>query len=307
MTDTPLETANRIPPLLSGDFLRRLELLDLVTKKILRGEVRGEKRSARKGPGVEFSDHRAYGPGDDPRTIDWNIYMRLQELRVKLFEVEENLNLALYVDSSPSMDYGERNKLRAALKIAGAIGYIGLSHFHRVCLYAPGFWTGPQTGIFAGKGGRLAFLEKAASLGPTASPADLGPFVSEILSLFRGPSLAVILSDFYDTEALAPRLNVLAGRKCDIVAIQIVDRLERDPPFRGRVLLEDAEGGEALPITATAELLAAYRQRFEAHLSRVEHMLSERKIRFARVDTRTAFDQAVLEILRRGYILGRSS
>jgi uncharacterized protein (DUF58 family) len=297
---THARSASRL--ILDGDFLRRLERLDLVTKKIVRGELRGERRSQRRGSGVEFTDHRAYAPGDDWRYIDWNVYSRLSELHLKQFEVEENLNLALFVDCSPSMDYGRANKLDFALRIAAAIGYVALSHFDRVCLYPAGQWAGPERGLFTGKGSRLAFLEEIASVEPGGAGAGTGLFVQEMASLFRGPTAVVLLSDFYEAEAMASGLAPTAGRTLDATAIHVVDPLESEPEVSGRVLLTDLETGGSRTLVAGPDVLRAYRARFSAHLRRVESLLASRQVPCLRATTTTPFDGAVLDVLRRGYI-----
>ena len=93
--------------LLSPQLLAQLERLELVTRKVFRGRMKGERRSQRKGQSVEFADFRNYVPGDDLRFIDWNLYARLDRLFLKLFLEEEDLHFYGLVDCSRSMDFGE--------------------------------------------------------------------------------------------------------------------------------------------------------------------------------------------------------
>ena len=90
--------------LLDPDFLHKLERLSLVAKKVFAGQLKGERRSARRGASVEFADYRNYVIGDDLRFIDWNIYARLDKLFLKLFLEEEDLSLYVLVDVSKSSD-----------------------------------------------------------------------------------------------------------------------------------------------------------------------------------------------------------
>src|SRR5271166_4256383 len=117
MPDTP-------PPLLAPDFLARLEQLELVSRKIFLGRIKGERRSKRRGQSVEFADYRNYVVGDDLRFIDWNIYARLDRLFLKLFLEEEDLALYILVDTSKSSDYGEPHKALYMKKVAAALGYV---------------------------------------------------------------------------------------------------------------------------------------------------------------------------------------
>src|SRR6187431_1358285 len=98
--------------LLNPQLLAQLERLELVSRKIFRGRMKGERRSKRKGQSVEFADFRNYTPGDDLRFIDWNLYARLDRLFIKLFLEEEDLHVHLLVDAGPSMDFGEPTKFR---------------------------------------------------------------------------------------------------------------------------------------------------------------------------------------------------
>ena len=113
-------------------FLRKLEQLELLARKIFRGLLRGERTTSRRGRGLEFSDFRQYRPGDDFRHIDWNIYSRLDQLFLKLHASEEDLTLHLIVDASASMGFGEPSKFDHARRLAAALAYIALHNLDRV-------------------------------------------------------------------------------------------------------------------------------------------------------------------------------
>ena len=118
--------------LLSPELLARLEKMELVSRKVFRGRMKGERRSPRKGQSVEFADFRNYVPGDDLRFVDWNTYARLERLFLKMFLEEEDLHFYALIDASASMDFGEPTKLRFALQLAAALGFIGLVRGDRV-------------------------------------------------------------------------------------------------------------------------------------------------------------------------------
>jgi len=124
------------PSLFDRDFLRKLEYLHLVSKRVFVGQFRAERRARRHGSGLEFADHRAYAPGDDFRHVDWTAYQRLEKLLLRLFEEEQDLPIYLFVDRSRSMAVGEPTKLHYARQIAAALCYIGLAHLDRVSLIA---------------------------------------------------------------------------------------------------------------------------------------------------------------------------
>ena len=110
--------------LLSPEMLAQLERLELVTRKVFRGRMKGERRSKRKGQSVEFADFRNYVPGDDLRFIDWNLYARLEKLFLKMYLEEEDLHFYALIDASASMDFGNPTKLYYAKQLAAALGFI---------------------------------------------------------------------------------------------------------------------------------------------------------------------------------------
>ena len=121
-------------PILDPEFMSKLDQLELISRKIFTGKMKGERRSKKRGISIEFADYRDYSPGDDLRFLDWNIYGRLDRLFLKLFMEEEDLFVYLLVDRSISMDFGEPTKLDYAKKVAAALGYIALVNMERVAV-----------------------------------------------------------------------------------------------------------------------------------------------------------------------------
>src|SRR5437764_2005877 len=123
-------------PLLAPEFLHRLEQLELVSRKIFAGKMKGERLSRRKGQSVQFADYRNYVVGDDLRFLDWNLFARLDKLFLRLFLEEEDLHVYLLVDNSLSMDFGTPTKLHYARQVAAALGFVGLVNLDRVVVQA---------------------------------------------------------------------------------------------------------------------------------------------------------------------------
>ncbi len=117
-------------------FLKKLEYLYVVAKKVFVGRLRAERRSRKTGSGVEFADHRNYAAGDDLRYLDWSVYGRLDKLLLRMFEEEEDLHIYLLIDSSASMRTS--GKLDYAERICAALSYIGLAKLDRVSITAFG-------------------------------------------------------------------------------------------------------------------------------------------------------------------------
>src|SRR6516164_11112386 len=154
------------PPLLEPQFLHRLEQLELVSRKIFTGAIKGERRSKRKGQSVEFADYRNYVKGDDLRHLDWNLYARLDRLFIRLFQEEEDLHFYVLIDNSLSMDFGTPTKLHYARQVGAALAFIGLVNMDRVMLDAFSDRLGPSLPAVRGKRSLwrvLGFLEKLAA------------------------------------------------------------------------------------------------------------------------------------------------
>src|SRR5947207_2445411 len=184
-------------PLLDPQFLARLEQLELVSKKIFLGRMKGERRSKRKGQSVEFADYRNYVVGDDLRFLDWNLYARLDRLFLRLFMEEEDLHFYVLLDNSMSMNFGTPTKLYYAKQIAAALGFIGLVNLDRVVIEA--FNDRLTQSLPAVRGRRslwrlLDFLDKIEPAGPS----DLTKALRTFSLKSSGKGIVVVLSDFMD-------------------------------------------------------------------------------------------------------------
>src|SRR5205814_10309870 len=123
-------------PLLDPKFLARLEQLELVSRKIFAGRMKGERLSKRKGQSVEFADYRNYVVGDDLRFLDWNLFARLDKLFIRLYQEEEDLHFYVLVDNSLSMDFSSPTRLRYAKQLSAALGFGGLLNRDRPAVEA---------------------------------------------------------------------------------------------------------------------------------------------------------------------------
>src|ERR1051325_2548041 len=126
-----MSTANATT-IFDDEFLKKLEYLNIISKRLFAGQLRAERRSRKRGSGLEFADYRSYVAGDDFRHLDWKAYLRLNRLILRLFEEEQDLPIYMFVDSSQSMDFGTPSKLDYARRVAAALCYVGLANLDRV-------------------------------------------------------------------------------------------------------------------------------------------------------------------------------
>src|ERR1043165_2390990 len=129
-----MSTAN--VTIFDDEFLKKLEYLNIISKRLFAGQLRAERPPGKRGTGLEFADYRPYVAGDDFRRLDWKAYLRLNRLILKLFEEEEDLPIYFFVDCSQSMDFGEPSKLDYGRRVAAALCYIGLANLDRVNVIA---------------------------------------------------------------------------------------------------------------------------------------------------------------------------
>lgn len=285
-------------PLLSPEFLARLDKLELVSKRIVQGRVQGERRSRRKGSSVEFADHRNYSSGDDLRRIDWNLYGRLEKLFLKLFLEEEDLRVHTLVDTSASMDFGSPTKLLYAKRIAAALSYIGMVHHDRVTVetFAASLAQGPGPMRTKSQIHRLLhYLERLKCEGGSDLAAAAKSFATRNL----GPGVVVVVSDFLDKNGYETALRYLIARNFDVYVIHVLSAEEIDPPLTGDLRLTDAEDGDLAEITITAPLLERYKRTLEAFKTGLRDWCAARGIHYTFTSTQEPFEKLVLEYMRR--------
>ena len=279
------------------EFLAQLERLTLASRRIFRGRVKGERRSPRKGQSVEFSDYRAYGVGDDLRYVDWNAYARLDRLHVKLFVDEEDLCLNLLVDASASMDFGRPTKLDYAVRLAAALGFVGLVGLERVGVgilrdRAAEGWSPAR-----GRNQFPALLDFLTGVKP-AGPTRLNDAIRTYAMRSRESGLAVIVSDLLDPAGYETGLRALMERRFDIHVIHLLDPEEMAPEFAGDFRLADAETGEERELSVDREALRDYRERLHGFLERAENFCRAHEIGYHRVITDTPVEEFVLAQLK---------
>src|SRR5437667_2681789 len=265
------------PPLLDPQFLARLEQLELVSRKIFLGLMKGERRSKRKGQSVEFADYRNYVKGDDLRFLDWNLYARLDRLFLRLFMEEEDLHFYVLIDNSLSMDFGEPTKLHYAKQVAAALGFIGLVNLDRVMMEA--FNDRLVQSLPAQRGRRslwrvLDFLNKIEPSGPS----DMAKALRTFSIKSSGKGIVVVLSDFMDKGGYEDALRYLIARQMDVYAIQILSQEEIDPDITGDLKLVDVEDADAAEVTATMPLLRRYRENLAAYRAELQSFCTRRGI-----------------------------
>jgi uncharacterized protein (DUF58 family) len=291
MADTPTLS------LLDPKFLTQLEQLELVTKKIFQGRMKGERRSKRKGQSVEFADYRNYVSGDDLRFLDWNLYARLDRLFLRLFMEEEDLHFYVLIDRSASMNFGEPTKLQYAKQLAAALGFIGLVNLDRVVIEA---FTDKLTHTMPPMRGRKSLWRLLTFLDPIQSEGagDLRESLRTFSLKCKGKGIVVVLSDFLDKDGYEDALRYLVARQLDVYVIQILAQEEIEPEIVGDLRLVDVEDEDMAEITVSGPLIRRYKQNLAAFQGALHDFCTRRGATCLFTSNEVPFDKLVLSHLR---------
>ncbi len=285
--------------LFDDEFLKKLDYLNIISKRLFAGQLRAERRTRKRGAGMEFADYRSYVAGDDFRYLDWKAYLRLNKLIMRLFEEEEDLPIYFFVDSSESMEYGNPSKLDYARRVAAALCYIGLANLDRVNVISFADNVKSELPPLRGKGRIFRvfrFLTDIVPGGATNARDSFKTYCTE----GRRRGLAVVVSDFLDPAGFEKAMDVLRHFRHDIFVIHIASHEEMNPVLKGELLLVDAENRAAREVTVTPGLLTAYRAEYTRFCEQLEQYCSRYQLGYVRTVTDYPFEELILKVFRQG-------
>jgi uncharacterized protein (DUF58 family) len=303
---TPSTKPNRAADrseLFDDRFLKTLEHLHMVSRKVFAGNIRAERRTRKVGSGIEFADHRTYSRGDDFRYIDWNLYGRLDKLLLRLFEEEEDLHIYILIDVSDSMAIGSPlPKLHYAMQVGAALTYVGLANLDRVAIIPFGTRLVDRLPPSRGKNRifRVFQFLRDCQIGGTT---EIAQCMREFVTQNKRRGLAVVISDFYDPKGFEQGINTLRYNKFEPFVLQVYDRREADPELHGDLALVDCETGDTREVTVSRSLLEQYKAAHEGYCKELEAYCTKYALPFFRTHTSIPFDQLVLKIFRSGGFL----
>ncbi|HLN32076.1 MAG TPA: DUF58 domain-containing protein [Gemmataceae bacterium] len=286
-------------PLFDSDFLKKLEYLSLISKRVFRGSLMAQRRTMQKGAGIEFADHREYTPGDDFRYLDWNLFARLDELLLKRFQEEEDLHVYFLLDASRSMAFGDPPKFDFARQVAAALAYIALADLDRIAVVAFANDIMADFPLTRGKGRILALLKFLEGLIPSGEDTSLERVATGFVHREQRRGLVVVLSDLYDTAGFERGLDILRHRRYEPHLVQIYDKYEKEPDgMLGDLEMWDVESGAARKVTVTEKNLRQYRLLFDDFQTSVQRYCNRYGLGCTRTSTEIPFDQLILRMMR---------
>lgn len=239
----------------------RLSNIRLVAKLVVEGFISGLHKSPYKGYNVEFSEHRPYMQGDEPRDIDWKVYAKSDKFYVKQFEEDTNMRCVLMLDVSGSMEFGDGalNKRDFGSYLTASLSYLMLRQQDSVGLVT---FAGGIRKFIPPRSNPNHFnvildeLEHTDPGGDTSVSSSL----HELAERMKRRGLIVVISDLLDDPGkVVNGLKHLRHKKHEVIVFHVLHDHELDFPYKGQILFRDMEGGAEI-LTGATELAAEYRR-----------------------------------------------
>jgi len=226
------------------EVLEKVRRIEITTRSMVRETFAGHYSSIFKGRGMEFDEVREYQPGDDIRTIDWNVTARTGWLHVKKYVEERELTVLIIFDASGSFDFGTRLRLKRELaaEVGAVLAFSAIRNNDKVGLLI--FTDGIENFIPPRKGTKhvLRIIREILHFRPASRGTDISQALEYAMRVVRRHSVMFVISDFRDRDY--EKALTVANRKHDVVAVTVGDPGEYDMPAVGLVEVEDGESGE---------------------------------------------------------------
>lgn len=312
-------------PTTTAEILKKVRRLEIKTKRVVTDALAGAYHSVFRGQGINFEEVRAYAPGDDIRSIDWNVTARSNEPYIKVFREEREQTLMLLVDGSASGEYGSvaESKRERAAEVASVLAFSAIRNQDKVGLLL--FTDRIEKYIPPAKGRQhvLRVIRDILFFEPEGRGTDLELAVRTASNLLKRHAITFVVSDFLvpDTLALAtpksapisdwaatqvttekpPLFRALSqfSRRHDTIAVVLHDPREAELPSAGLVLLEDAETGDVVEIdTGSAEVRHAYAEQNRRRRETLTRSLRASRIDVLEISTSGEYDKALHAFFR---------
>ncbi len=234
--------------MLPRDLIKRIRKLEIATRKVVSSVLSGQYHSVFKGRGMAFSEVRQYQPGDEVRTIDWNVTARMNDAYVKVFTEERELTVMLLVDVSASESFGsvERSKAEIAAEVAAQIAFSAISNNDRVGLILFSDQIEKVVPPRKGRSHVLRLVSDILSFTPKGKGTNLPVGLTYLMHVAKRKTVAFLVSDFLAGD-YEQALRIVA-RKHDLVPVTLIDPLEEKFPAMGVVDFEDPETGQRFTV-----------------------------------------------------------
>jgi uncharacterized protein (DUF58 family) len=257
----------------TADLLKKVRKIEIKTRGLSSHIFSGEYHSAFKGRGMAFSEVREYSPGDDVRTIDWNVTARFNTPFVKVFEEERELSVVLVVDASASGAFGTRQQFKQDLitELCAVIAFSASQNNDKIGII---FFTDKIEKYIPPKKGKshvLRIIRELIEFKPEHKKTDLEVALKYMTNVIKKRSVVFLISDFFAEQNYRDALKI-ANEKHDLVALRIIDAAETSLPEIGMMKVKDNETGRVLWVDTSDK---SFRKQFIANHLKFEDELRE--------------------------------
>jgi len=284
---------------LTPETLQKIKRLDLRARMVVRGFLQGLHTSPLQGFSVQFSEHRRYNRGDDPKLIDWLVYAKTDKHYVKRFEAETNLTGYLVMDLSRSMGFGELHrmtKFEYATCLAAALTHLMTMQKDPVGLLT---FADKLRAVLPARSrqGHLGDVLAALTAMTPEGTTDLSKSLTQVAAMLRQHSLVMLFSDLLSDPAdVLTSLGQIRHAGHDVIVFHVMDEAEVRFPFQGPVEFEDPETGETVKVDATG-FRDDYLNELEAFRDTYRQGCHRMRVDYVPLDTSMPFDKALTEYL----------
>jgi uncharacterized protein (DUF58 family) len=272
--------------MITKEVLKNIRRIQITTARMVTDVFAGQYQSVFKGKGMEFEEVREYLPGDEIRSIDWNVTARMGVPYIKKFVEERELTVMLILDMSPSSFFGTRNqqKMRLAAEVCSVLALSAIKNNDKVGFIA--FTDKIEKFIPARKGLRhvLRIISEALYFKPKGKGTDINAALEYLNKITTRKTVTFIISDFYAADF--KKMLAVSNKRHDIVAITVTDPREMELSDAGIVKLEDLETGSTFMVdTSDRSVRKEYAE--AAHKRHEERGMLFRSIQVDNIDIRT--------------------
>ncbi|HJZ84196.1 MAG TPA: DUF58 domain-containing protein [Polyangia bacterium] len=281
--------------MLTNELIKKIRKIEIYTNRLVNDQLAGAYHSVFKGRGMAFSEVRHYQPGDDVRTIDWNVSARMNDVYVKLFTEEREITVMLLVDMSASHRFGSRehSKRELAAEMAALLAFSAIKNNDRVGLIV---FTDRIEKFVPPKKGKthvLRVVSEILTFRPQGRKTDLAQAIEFLGRVTRRRSVAFLLSDFV-AEGYDKALRI-AHQRHDLVPVAITDPMEEKLPRLGVMYFEDPESGQVVAFDTSGPGAADYARRVRRSRETREALFRRLKIDFINVRTGAPYVDALVK------------